>query len=91
MTKKIPNPSQDGVYNCFQSLIATPLVLVKNMKALSLISTDTLTATKLIDCPYNTSPCVKNMIQSKERDHFFVYDLIYHDDHKERALVKMRL
>ena len=53
VTKTIPNPSQDKYYNCFQSLIGNPnLVLVKDGKALSVINTNTLAAIKLVDSVY---------------------------------------
>ncbi len=62
VTKSIPNSSKDGGYNSFQSLIGNPnLVLVKDMKALTLINTSTLTATKLMDSIYNACT-LKNSI-----------------------------
>ena len=54
VTKTIPNPSKNGCYNIFQGLIENPnLVLVKDTKALNLINTTTLTATKLVDSVYD--------------------------------------
>ena len=76
--KTISNPSKDGGYNCFQSLIGNPnFVLVKDRRALSLINTNTLTATKLIDSVYDDYLNINTMIQSKEGDKIFVYDLRY--------------
>ena len=55
VTNTIPNPSKDGGYNSFQSLIGNPdLILVKDYKALSILNTSTLTATKLVDSVYDT-------------------------------------
>ena len=63
VTKTIPNPSNNGVYNSFQSLIGNPnLVLVKDNKALTLINTSTLTATKLVDSVYDTSNNKNSMV-----------------------------
>ena len=76
--KTISNPSEDGWYNCFQSFIGnTNFVLVKDNKALSLINTKKLTAIKLIDSVYDDCNNINSMIQSKEGDKIFVYDLRY--------------
>ena len=61
VTNTIPNPSKDGYYYCFQSFIGKPnLVLGKDRKALILIDTTTLTATKLVDSIYESGWTNKN-------------------------------
>jgi len=63
VTKTIPNPSKDGYYNSFQSLIGNPnLVLVKDKKALTLINTTTLTASKQVDSFYDTYTLKNSMV-----------------------------
>ena len=61
VTKTISNPSKDDSYHCFQRLIGHPsYVLIKDSQALTLMDTNTLTATKLVDSCYDNNYISKN-------------------------------
>ena len=56
VVKKILNPSNNGRYNSFQSLIENPnLIIIKDKKALTLIDSKTLSAKTLTESQYDDS------------------------------------
>ena len=58
VVKKILNPSNNGRYNSFQSLIENPnLIIIKDKKALTLIDSKTLSAKTLTESQYDIYSC----------------------------------